>query len=45
MPAVATGAGVRTAGLRLCHAHARRLANGTGPHTVIRDPSPDPHSP
>jgi hypothetical protein len=42
MPAVATGATVRTRGLRLCRAHARRMANRAGPHSAVPDPAPEP---
>jgi hypothetical protein len=38
MPPVATGATTRTRGLRLCRAHARRLADPAGPGAVLSDP-------
>ena len=42
MPPVATGATARTRGLRLCRAHARRLADRAGPGAVLPDPPATP---
>jgi len=45
MPPIATGTTARTAGLRLCRAHARRLVDAAGPHAVVRDAAPTTPAP